>query len=267
MLIDLKRIECIIFDKKSQFCMKELKIVKYVCDVDERHLDYAKIDKIMKWKQCQDVIEVRVFIDICVYYWIFIEKFAQIVKSIYRLMKKKIDFNWNQKQYEFINWLKLVLILSLAFIIIDYFKGARQITLIVDASLIDWDAMLMQIKNDKKHSIRYENDIWSFVKRAYDAIKQKCRNVFKALKKIRFWLYEIHFILKTNAKILIVQLNRFETDLSSVLIAKWIAWIRLFDFEIKHIQNKKHTTIDNLSKRSIIDEKIRQQANKLDIDD
>ena len=38
MLIDLKRIECIIFDEKFQFCVKQLKIVKYVCDVDKRHL-------------------------------------------------------------------------------------------------------------------------------------------------------------------------------------------------------------------------------------
>ena len=47
MFVDLKRIECIIFDEKSQFCVKKLKIVKYVCDVNKRHFNYAKIDKIM----------------------------------------------------------------------------------------------------------------------------------------------------------------------------------------------------------------------------
>ena len=94
-LADLKRVECIILNEKSQFCVKELKIVKYVCDVNKRHLDYAKIDKIMNWKQCRDAIETWIFIDICVYYRIFIEKFVQIVESIYRLMKKKMNFNWN----------------------------------------------------------------------------------------------------------------------------------------------------------------------------
>ena len=220
MLIDLKRIECIIFDEKSQFCVKELKIVKYVCDVDERYFDYAKIDKIMNWKQCRDAIEIWIFIDICVYYRIFIKKFVQIVESIYRLMKKRMNFNWNQKQCEFMNRFKFALISSFVFIIIDYFEEAKQITLIVDASLIDWDAILMQIKNDKKHSIRYENDIWSFVKRAYDVIKRKCQDIFKTLKKIRFWLYKVHFILETNAKMFVAQFNRFEIDLSDVFIMR-----------------------------------------------
>ena len=220
MLIDLKRIKCIIFDEKSQFCMKRLKIVKYMCDVNERYFDYAKIDKIMNWKKCQNAIKIWIFIDICVYYRIFIEKFVQIVELIYRLMKKRVNFNWNQKQCEFMNRFKFVLISSFAFIIIDYFEETEQITLIVDASLIDWETMLMQIKNNKKHSIRYENDIWSFVKRVYDVIKRECRDVFKTFEKRQFWLYEIHFILKTNAKILIVQFNRFEIDLSNVFITK-----------------------------------------------
>ena len=132
----------------------------------------------------------------------------------------KVDFNWNQEQCEFINRLKFVLILLFVFIIVDYFERAEQITLTVDANLIDWKAVLMQIKNDKRHSIRYKSAIWSFVKRAYDVIKRKCRDVFKSLKRIRFWLYEVYFILKTNAKMLIVQFNRFEIDLSNVFITK-----------------------------------------------
>ena len=86
-LVDLKRIECIIFNEKSQFCIKKLKIVKYVCDVNERHFDYVKIDKIMNWKKSQNAIEIWIFINIKMYYWIFIQKFVQIVELIYRLMK------------------------------------------------------------------------------------------------------------------------------------------------------------------------------------
>ena len=86
-------------------------------------------------------------------------------------------------------------------------------------------------------------------------------------QKIRFYLYEVHFNFEINAEMLIVQFNRFKIDLSNVFIIKWIAWIWLFDFKVKHIQEKKHTTIDELFKRSVIDEKIKQQTNEFDIDD
>ena len=43
-----------------------------------------------------------------------------------------------------------------------------------------------------------------------------------------------------------------------------------FDYltsKLNTLKKKKHTTIDKLFKRSIIDEKVKQQANKLDVDD
>ena len=69
------------------------------------------------------------------------------------------------------------------------------------------------------------------------------------LKKIRFWLYEMQFIIKIDANILMTQFNRFVADFSKVLIIRWLTWIKLFDFNIKHVFNKKHTIVDNFSQR------------------
>ena len=52
----------------------------------------------------------------------------------------------------------------------------------------------------------------------YDAEKRECQNVLLILKKLWYWLYEIHFILKINMNILIAQLNQAATDLSDVLM-------------------------------------------------
>ena len=48
---------------------------------------------------------------------------------------------------------------------------------------------------------------------------------------------------------LVNQLNRSGSDLPSALITRWLAWIRLFDFEVRHIPGKKHTAADGLSRR------------------
>ncbi len=77
----------------------------------------------------------------------------------------------------------------------------------------------------KKASVKHESGIWSSAEKKYDAIKRECRGVLKALKKVRYWLYEVRFILETDASVLVAQLNRSGTDLPGALVTRWIAWI------------------------------------------
>jgi hypothetical protein len=47
-------------------------------------------------------------------------------------------------------------------------------------------------------------------------------------------------------------LNWLSTNLSSAFITRWIAWIRLFDFNVHHVSEAKHTAIDDLFKKSTL---------------
>ena len=49
-------------------------------------------------------------------------------------------------------------------------------------------------------------------------IKQEWHSILKALKKARYWLYKIRFILKTDANVLVTQLNQLGTDLSGAQV-------------------------------------------------
>jgi hypothetical protein len=97
-LTDIEKADCIIFEKKSQFCCKELRIVEFVCDVEERHSDTTKMIKILNWFSCQDVADVREFIEICVFYRVFIVDFVLIAQFIYALLKKNVSFVWEFAQ-------------------------------------------------------------------------------------------------------------------------------------------------------------------------
>jgi hypothetical protein len=94
------------------------------------------------------------------------------------------------------------------------------IILAMNASLENWKKILMILRNEKKHSVRYENEIWSKTKKKYDVIKKKCREIFKILKKIHFYFYDVKFILKINARVLVDQLNRFDTNLFDALVTR-----------------------------------------------
>ncbi len=236
------------FWKKFQFCCEELRIIDFVCDVEKRHSNTAKIIKILDWSSCQNVADVREFIEICVFYRVFIADFAFIAQSIYALLKKNVSFVWKLAQQEAINTFEIAFINSFAFTFIDY--AINVVILAMNASFEDWKKILMILRNEKKSSMRYENEIWSNAKKKYDVIKKKCREIFKILKKIHFYFYDVKFILKTKARVLVDQLNRSDTDFSDALVTRWLVWIRLFDFEVYHVLDIKHIVANDLFKKS-----------------
>ena len=78
------------------------------------------------------------------------------------------------------------------------------------------------------------------MKSRYNAIKRKYCDFLKTLKKVRFWLYKVRFIIKIDVNILMTQFNYFAADFSKVLIIRWLTWIKFFDFDVKHVFDKKH---------------------------
>ena len=59
----------------------------------------------------------------------------------------------------------------------------------------------------------------------------------------------MRFIIEIDANILITQFNRSVADFSEILIIRWLTWIKLFDFDVKHISDKKHIVVDDLFRR------------------
>ncbi len=137
----------------------------------------------------------------------------------------------------------------------------------MNASLENWKKILMILRNEKKHSVRYENEIWSNAKKKYDVIKKECREVFKTLKKIHFYFYDVKFILQTNVRVFVDQLNRFNTNFFDALVIRWLVWIRLFDFEVRYVFDIKHTAVNDLFKKSSSFNDFKKVAEKKNIDD
>ncbi len=163
------------------------------------------------------------------------------------------------------NILKIAFINSFAFIFIDYENDV--IILAMNASFEDWKKILMILRNEKRHFICYKSDIWSDAKKKYDVTKKKCRDVLKILKKIRFYFYDVKFILKTDVCVLVDQLNWSDTNLSDALVIGWLVWIRLFDFEVRHVLDIKHTAADDLFKKSSSSNDLKKVAEEKNIDD
>ncbi|EKD17314.1 gag-pol polyprotein [Drepanopeziza brunnea f. sp. 'multigermtubi' MB_m1] len=165
-------------------------------------------------------------------------------------LSNAFEFEWLEPQQEAMRLLKEALLSAPALIKIDYSKEGGKTYLTVDASLKGWGAVLQQEDSDKKrHPARFESGLWNPAESKYDATKRECRGALKAMKKMRSELYGVHFILETDAKVLVDQLNGSASDLPGALVTNWIAWMRLMDFEVKHILGTKNAAADGLSRR------------------
>ena len=174
------------------------------------------------------------------------------------------------------NLLKKWLMTASALKSINYYKDADDIIFAVNINNYKWGAVLMQYaakSNWKQHPIRYESEVWSPQEAVYDVRQKECRGVLLALKKLQFWLYKVHFIFKVDTNTLVAQLNQTATDLSEALITWWMMWIKLFNFSIKYVSEKKHNVVNDFSQKfknsslneeaDVIDDFINLQLNSI----
>ena len=254
---------------KSQFCHNGMVVVGFVTGSKGRSPSSAAIVKVLKWERCNSVTEAKAFIGLCVYYRIWIKGFALIAEPIYALTKKGEEFRWEDPQKNAMQTLKdaLTSVPILCKLHYNGEDGWGEIFLMTDASGKGWGGILGQVDPDGRRRVaRYESGVWNKAERNYDAGKLECRAVLKCLQKLRFWLYGTHFILETDANTLVAQLNRAATDLPGALVTRWIAWIQLFDFEVRHIKGNKNTAADGLSRRPLQSDDSESDA-EMDIDE
>src|SRR5438046_5907424 len=95
----------------------------------------------------------------------------------------------------------------------------------------------------------YESGIWSDPKKKYDALKLECRGLLKALKKFRYWLFSRYFSVRTDSQSLVWLLNQPPNDLPNAMMTRWLAYLRLFDFDATHVLGTKNGAADALSRR------------------
>ena len=105
-----------------------------------------------------------------------------------------------------------------------YGPDAGLLILAVDAGGEGWGSVMMQVGQDgKRHSCHFESGLWAPPEKNYDAGKKECKGLLKALKKMRFWLYGVHFRVEIDARTLVHQLNLPANDLPGALVMRWIA--------------------------------------------
>jgi len=87
-LINVECVDECVLKEKSQYIMKQFWIIDYIYKSKKHSFDAVKTLKLVNWSLCNSIEDVCAFIDLCVYYQLWIKNFAFIAASIYDLFKK-----------------------------------------------------------------------------------------------------------------------------------------------------------------------------------
>ena len=117
---------------KSDWCYDSMGIVGYTVDKHGRHPAQKKVDKILTWPPCTNPKDVRMFIGVCVYYWIWIENFALIAAPLFGLLRKDADFSWTPEVQAAMDLLKKRLTEAPALVSVNYTEPMLLLIIAVD---------------------------------------------------------------------------------------------------------------------------------------
>ena len=176
--------------------------------------------------------------------------------------RKEVEFVWGAEQERAMEKLKRALSSAPALKPLVYtteddsFVGG--IVLGVHACGLGFGAIRQQEdRESRRHPVRYESELWTPAETRYDAVKLECRGLLRTLKKFRYNLYGVQFLIEIDARTLVHQLNQPTSDLPGAIVGRWLAYIRLFSFDIKHLAGVKHKGPDALSRRPGTEEELR----------
>jgi hypothetical protein len=255
--------------KKTQWCCREAVLLGYLLTPDGRKPAEDKVRKINEWLTCRQVEDVRKFLGLCGFYRVWIRGFAVIAGPLYNLTRKNAEWRWGEEEQRAMDTLKAAITSApiLAPLIYDDPRYG-EIFLMTDASLDGWGGVLEQVGPDKKrHPCRFESGIWSNSEKNYDPGKRELRGLLYLLKRFKRYLFGVHFTVETDALVLVHQLNGAARDLPGALMMRWITWIRMFDFEVKHVPGTKNPVADALSRKPPGPSDLLEKVTEEDIDD
>jgi hypothetical protein len=226
--------------EKLVLCVEEIVIMSYRCNKTGRQMEKSKIQKILEWPRPSSLGELRSFVGLCKHYRVLIKDFSSLCEPLNRLTRKDEEFVWGEEQEAAFQSLKRVVSSDPVIAEPDFYDlEKRPLIIVSDASGVAIGGVLEQEKEDgKRHPIRFESRTFNKKERDYSMVKKECLAVVYNLKVFRPYIFGAKFILEIDAKVVVHWINSI--NVPDPTVARWIAFIRSHDMEVRHVPSEKN---------------------------
>ncbi|KAE8219308.1 hypothetical protein CF326_g8985, partial [Tilletia indica] len=244
LLYRLEHAHLVVSGAKMVVITDEIEITGVRVGFEGKRADPAKIDKLQAWENpCRSQSSLRGFLGIANFVRSFIPDFAIIDAPLRQLVGKR--WKWTDAASAAMDQLKAAAAGHHFLGVLDY-TSDDDIVLSVDSSQIAVGFVLWQDRPSGRVVILYDSIAMTETEQRYSQPKLELCGVYKAIRKMRYHLLGVRFILEVDAISLKQMLNR--PDLSNPAMARWVAHLKQYDFSVRHIPGRLHIIPDGLSR-------------------
>jgi hypothetical protein len=138
---------------KCEFFVHEIKYFELIIKRDEIKMNSKKIEIILQLSTFENLKQIQKFLKFCNFYKRFIRNFVKIVKSLIKLIRKNVLFNWNEACKIAFEFLKRTVIEAS---ILAHFDFKKQIYIKSDSFDFVFAEVLSQMrKNDELYFVTF----------------------------------------------------------------------------------------------------------------
>ena len=233
--LKLKPSKCALFQEECTF-------LGHTISAEGTSCEKKKVEAVLEWPSPSNLTEVRSFLGTCSYYRKFIPCFADIACPLTNLTKKGVKFVWSSACQEAFETLKQRLVSAP---VLAYPTREGQFILDTDASAMAIGAVLSQIQDGEERVIAYASSSLPKAKQNYCTTYRELYAVVRFVKHFSHFLWGRPFLVRTDHSSL-RWLQNFKNP--EGVVARWLATLGVYDFEIEHRKGSLHGNADGLSR-------------------
>ncbi|CAK1603490.1 unnamed protein product [Parnassius mnemosyne] len=233
--------------KKCHFMKREIEYLGYIIRNNELRPSKEKISAVSRFKTPHNIKSLQSFLGLSGYFRKFIKNYSIIAKPLTNLLKKDVEFNFDEECEMAFNELKRILCSSPVLRIYDPDLTTELHT---DASAEGYGAVLLQKSptDNQMHPVYYMSKKTTPAERKYHSYYLEILAIVEAVKKFRVYLLGIRFKIVTDCSALTKTLQK--KDLPP-RVARWALLLEEYNYEIEHRSGSRLKHADALSRNPV----------------
>lgn len=233
--------------KKAQLLCRRIEYLGHIVEDGQVQPSKEKTEAVTRYPEPKSLKQLHSFVGLTSYFRKYIKDYALIAKPLTDLLKKGINFQFNDIQRDSFMKLKSALAASPVLRIYDPELHTEMHT---DASAVAYSAILFQ--KDYKgelHPIHYFSRKTNDAEKKYSSYELEALAIIEGVKKFRHYLYGKTFKIVTDCQAF--QKTLHKKDLTT-RVARWVLLLEEYNYVIEHRPGSKMQHTDALSRNPYI---------------
>lgn len=223
---------------KCHFLTEKVTFLGYMVTKEGIRMDAGKIDAITSWPTPSSIHDVRSFHGLASFYLRFIRNFSSIIAPITECLKGG-KFLWGSEADVAFQLLKLK-VTQAPMLVLPNFDDVFEVH--CDASNVGIGGVLSQ----NQRPIAFFSEKLCKARRRYSTYDKEFYAIIRTLNHWQHYLLSKEFVLFSDHEALKYIQGKHKLNFRH---AKWVEFIQLFNFVIKHKAGTQNRVVDALSRR------------------